>query len=50
MLPSFIKKGKAIAKLENIKITRNNIDSNFKPNFNIKKFNNIRIELKELKE
>ena len=50
MPPSSIKKGKAIAKLENIKITRNNIDFNFKLNFNIKKFNNIRIELKELKE
>ena len=50
MPPSSIEKGKAIAILENVKITSNNIDSDSKPNSNIKKFNNIRIELKKLKE
>ena len=50
MLTSSIEKGKAIVILENIKITNINIKSDFKPNSNIKKFNNIKIELKELKE
>ena len=48
--PSSTKKSKAIAKPENIKITKNNIDSNSKLNSNIKKINNIRTELKELKK